>query len=61
MRISPTFLLAGLLSMLPVAASAGNYDWVPKGPAEQQLNRLPEAERGDVHATSVDYGRHSCV
>lgn len=48
MRISPTFLLAGLLSMLPVAASAGNYDWVPKGPAEQQLNRLPEAERARV-------------
>ena len=36
------------LSALAGPALSANYDWVPKGPAEQQLNRLPEEERRKV-------------
>lgn len=44
----PTVLSAIFLSAVALPATAGTYDWVPRGPAEQQLNKLSEADKRKV-------------
>lgn len=49
MRRIKSFVASTLfLGAFSGSALAANYDWVPKGPAEQQLNRLSEEDKRRV-------------